>query len=421
MQTAILVALILLAAFAKSAPTTDTWTEGMHQILRATSAAQIKSVPAEPDYCKTMDVPELDELGYQYSDQFFWQPNATKLVPTRINGNTYGIIATQAPYVATAPTSGGLIITDDGVVLVEGYLNMFLACQVKRIVEKLAPGKPVKYLINTGKHGDHTFGNGVFFNPEIHYVQHEWTKHFLDTELLSDEIPFMEYFMGSTEIGIRTAAQLRSQTDGTGLTEPSLALNQSQYPYTLTLGSTAIVIHNWGFQQTFGDQIVWVPADKTLFTGNPISGPDPELNILLDGNIEASLATTERMLAWMKEQDPTWAAGSKYWIQPGHSSPFQDCVATIQYQVDYLSLLVAAVQDQIADGSDLQATCSAVTWWSLNVPEGPHAPYDVAHQDWMFAILSHFLNLEHLYSELTGLEYSKCACPNATSTKGRTC
>jgi glyoxylase-like metal-dependent hydrolase (beta-lactamase superfamily II) len=370
-----------------------------------------------------MDVPDVSNGGYHFGP-YFWQANATKMVASKTHGNTYAIMATQAPYVATAPTSGGMIVTDDGVVIVEGFLNMMLACQVKAIADEMGGGKPIRYLINTGKHGDHTFGNGVFYNPQIQYVQHEWTKAFLDEHLIEEEIPFMENFGFGSGMGLRTAAQLRSQTDGTGLTEPSLALTQDQYPYTLTLGGVDIVVMNFGFQQTPGDQIVWVPKDKTLFTGNPISGPDPELNILLDGEVEASLASQKRMVAWMKEQDAEWAVGSDFWWVPGHSQPYQNAVAIVQYQVDYLELMIASVKDQIANGADFASACRDTTYWGLGVPEGPNGPYHNAqNQDYAFSTMSHWVNLEHLYSELTGAAYTKCPCDYATlmASKGETC
>ena len=58
----------------------------------------------------------------------------------------------------------GIIITQDGVVLIDTDQNPNESLVVMDLVQKLTP-QPVRYIINTEPHGDHTSGNFVFSPP----------------------------------------------------------------------------------------------------------------------------------------------------------------------------------------------------------------------------------------------------------------
>jgi glyoxylase-like metal-dependent hydrolase (beta-lactamase superfamily II) len=71
--------------------------------------------------------------------------------------------------------SGGNItvaIGSDGVIMVDGEYAA-LHDKIKAAIDKLSGGKPVKYLVNTHFHGDHTGGNGPFAKDGTIIVSHE--------------------------------------------------------------------------------------------------------------------------------------------------------------------------------------------------------------------------------------------------------
>ena len=58
-------------------------------------------------------------------------------------------------------TSGGFVVGDKGVLVVESMVNKRLADQVMEFIKQVTD-KPIRYVVNTSYHGDHAYGNYVF-------------------------------------------------------------------------------------------------------------------------------------------------------------------------------------------------------------------------------------------------------------------
>src|SRR3954469_18825222 len=70
---------------------------------------------------------------------------------------------------------GGNIVAavgDDGVIQVDGEFAP-LHDKIKAAVDKVSGGKPIKYLVNTHFHGDHTGGNAPFAKDGTTLVAHK--------------------------------------------------------------------------------------------------------------------------------------------------------------------------------------------------------------------------------------------------------
>ncbi len=113
----------------------------------------------------------------------------------------------------------------------------------------------------------------------------------------------------------------------------------------LDLGSKRVQIMHLGFAQTVGDLFVWLPADKVLFTGNPIISDRPSLPWLLDGRLDAALATLKKLRAML----PSDAV-----VVPGHGEPTG--VIAVDYPIAYLEELKRRVDDAVAQGLTEQQT-----------------------------------------------------------------
>src|SRR5215813_13648525 len=62
-------------------------------------------------------------------------------------------------------------VGDDGVIMVDGQYAP-LHDKIKAAIADATP-RPVKYLVNTHHHGDHTGGNGLFAKDGVTIVAHE--------------------------------------------------------------------------------------------------------------------------------------------------------------------------------------------------------------------------------------------------------
>ena len=69
-------------------------------------------------------------------------------------------------------------IGQDGVIQVDGEFAP-MHDKIKAAIDKISGGKPIKYLINTHFHGDHTFGNDAFKAEGATFVAHKETQRIM--------------------------------------------------------------------------------------------------------------------------------------------------------------------------------------------------------------------------------------------------
>ena len=62
----------------------------------------------------------------------------------------------------------------------------------------------------------------------------------------------------------------------------------------IDLGGKQVEIVHFGFVQTPGDIVVWLPQDKTLWVGNMIQAPPPALPWLLEGRHKDTITTFKK-------------------------------------------------------------------------------------------------------------------------------
>ncbi|PRQ06120.1 MBL fold metallo-hydrolase [Enhygromyxa salina] len=269
---------------------------------------------------------------------YAWTPNAITLESHELSPGVFVIhdanANTYAPAGIPLATSGGFVIGDDGVLLVETMVNRQLFCQVIDLVREQTD-KPVLYAINTSFHGDHSFGN-AYLPDEVQVVQHERTADHIAAHF-DEDIAFMENGFGADQ-GIAeatpVAADVRVTDDG----------------WSVDLGGVVVEAQYHGFGQTHGDLFVHVPSAKVLWTGNPLIAEAPALPWLLEGQAQAVSAT----LAAVKASVPADTT-----IIPGHSHPLG--LADFDFSIDYLDTLVDEVQTAVDAGLTVEETVAAVS------------------------------------------------------------
>lgn len=268
---------------------------------------------------------------------YAWTPNAIRLESQELAPGVFAIVDTNAdaygPQGIPLATSGGFVIGEDGVLMVESMINRQLFCQAIDLV-RAETDLPIRYVVNTSSHGDHNFGN-TFLPDDVQVVQHAQTASYID-EHFAEDIAFMEANFGADqgidEIEPR-AADILVGDDG----------------WTVDLGGVTVEARHYGFAQTPGDLFVWAPAAKVMWTGNAFVAEAPALPWLLAGHAVASEAT----LAAVQASVPVDAI-----VVPGHGRPRPP--AAMAFHIDYLRALIAGVQAAIDDGLDVAATVEAV-------------------------------------------------------------
>jgi cyclase len=268
-----------------------------------------------------------------------WTPSNVVLVSKEVAPSVFAIYPDDAESKAATgtpvATAGGFVVGEHGVVVIESMINRRLADQVQALVRAATP-KPISYVVNTSYHGDHSYGN-QFFPKTALFVQHVETQRYVQAHFAED-VAFMKTYFGTNQ-GLD---ELTAQTANILLHDGSAV--------DLDVGAKQVSVMHLGFAQTKGDLFVWVPDGKVIFMGNPLISGGVSIPWLLDGQLDAALATLRRVLAFV----PPDAV-----VIPGHGAPTD--VHAIERAITYLEKLRKEVGDAVAQGLSEEQTVQRVT------------------------------------------------------------
>ena len=241
------------------------------------------------------------------------QPDFSKveMKVTPLGNNTY-MLEGQGGNVVAA-------VGDDGVIQVDGEFAP-LHDKIKAAVDKVSGGKPIKYLVNTHFHGDHTGGNAPFAKDGTTIVAHKNLALRLEH--------------GSTNgmSGAKTAAAEKMAVPAKTYTTEGLQL--------MVNGQSAMVNHP-ASAHTDTDSYVYFPRANVIATGDTVSLGERYVTIdyANGGSINGIISTVETYLKLGNDQ-------TKYVPGNGNLATHAD----IQRYHDMLVRVRDAVQNEIKGG-----------------------------------------------------------------------
>ena len=163
----------------------------------------------------------------------------------------------------------------DGVIMVDAQFAP-MHDKLKAAIAKIT-NQPVKYLINTHYHGDHTGGNAAFGKEGVTIVAHENLRN-------------------------RLANPPVGANGQTPAAAPPEALPKQVYTDKTTVsvgGRTAQVVHIASHTDT--DSVVYFPDANVLAVGDT-GGPNRYPNIALGGSIDGMIAGTQTYINMANDQ-----------------------------------------------------------------------------------------------------------------------
>ena len=168
-----------------------------------------------------------------------------------------------------------VLVTSEGVVLVDDRFEQDYS-EVLAVVRKITP-QPVKYVVNTHHHGDHTGGNAqMTVNAQI-LIQANARKHMIDGKMPG---------------------------------APSLTFTQEA---SLFLGGKEVRAIYTGRGHTDGDVAVYIPHDRAVHLGDLMAGTNGVTNPVMDYANGASLKAWPATLDGAIQLDPEI-------VIPGHGA-----------------------------------------------------------------------------------------------------
>lgn len=276
--------------------------------------------------------------GTALAQEPVWDGNKVVLEAQKLAEGVYAVIPSDAgdlaPEGRPVATTGGFVIGDNGVLVVESMLNERLTRQLFDLIAA-ETDKPVRYLVNTSFHGDHSYGN-MYVPENVNIIQHEATANYIANHLDGDKQFMIQNFgegRGIEEIEATQADILISK--GGRL--------------TIDLGGRKVEIQDFGFAQTGGDLFVSVPEANVLWTGNAVVAQAPALPWLLDGHL---LETKATLTAVYDHFDANTV------VVPGHGLVTN--MGAVKWNIDYLAAVETGVRAAIGKGLSLEETVAEV-------------------------------------------------------------
>lgn len=280
--------------------------------------------------------------------------NAPDFALKQLAGNAYAAIN---PDGGKAGSNAGFVIGKDSVLVVDAFIAPESAQQLLAEIRKLT-NLPVKYVVNTHYHLDHTGGNSVFAEAGATIIaQHnvrEWER-----------VENLKFF------GPDPKPEQKARVEG--LTLPNVVYERAMEVY---LGSGPIEIHSL-LGHTGGDSVVFDPGANVVFTG------DLFWNHHLPNLIDASTDKWTETLATMLEYHPNAT------FVPGHGDV--GTASDVRDFREYLVTLRKVVADAQAQGKSGSVLTEAVS-----------AQLKPKYGSWGF--YEHFVsrNIEQTAAELSG-------------------
>jgi cyclase len=272
-----------------------------------------------------------------------------------------------------------VIVNDEDVMLVDAGVTPAVARALVQDV-KLLSDKPVRWVVNTHFHYDHTDGNSVF-GPEVQIIGHEYVRQaILNLDVLHRE-PFktaQANLPGQIEsLKKQVSAEKDAQQHAT--LQQQLAATESEQkqfaeikpiPPTMTYSSNLTLFRGrreirllfLGRGHTPGDTVVFLPKERIVCTGDLM---ESRLAYMGDGIFDEWVTTLDAL----KKLDFDT-------VLPGHGVPFHEKALITAYQ-NYLQDLMAQVAKLRAQGvtADQAAEKVDLTSHKANFPQitGPGA------------------------------------------------
>lgn len=261
-----------------------------------------------------------------------------------------------------------MIVGDDDVLLVDSHVTPNAANALLRSVRAVTD-KPVRYLVNSHYHFDHAHGNQVF-PDQVEIIGHSYTRQKLNGELgnvltestmvsFTEGVPALvaslrEQLEAATTREQRTqlAAQLKYQEDHMNSlgeivpTPPNITLETKMTLYQdVGNGSREIQILHLGKAHTAGDVVVFLPAERLVFTGDMML---PFLSYMGDSHPVEWVETLEALKGVAFDV-----------LLPGHGAPFQDKEIISHFQA-YLTDIWQKTEAMKARGLSAEETAAQI-------------------------------------------------------------
>jgi cyclase len=251
-------------------------------------------------------------------------PVGLELEPHELAGGVYALLANLLP-----KDNNGVVAGRDAALVVDAGITAEVSERIQALATDLTH-LPLRYLVNTTYHGDHTFGNAAF-PADVTVVSSRVNKQ------------------NMTDLGYEKFTRSKNMYGDEGLLDAVTDWRTPDVVFDsraeIDLGGRVVELWAFGPGNGPGDTVVYVPDARVAWTGNYLchAGTAP---MLLQGGPEPYLASLRRMAEVLPDLRT---------VVPGHG-PVGDGHEAIRWLVDYLERLRDDVIALYAAGHTVEET-----------------------------------------------------------------
>lgn len=248
-----------------------------------------------------------------------------ELVIQKISDQIYALVGEttqRSPTNFGNNSTHGVIITNEGVVLVDSGASYLGAQEIHRAVQALTD-QPIKIVINSGGQDHRWLGNDYFLKLGARIIASDKTRQ--------DQQARVDYHLD------RLGGLIKQSLDGT---VPVFAKQTFDESLKLNLGGVNLELYHFGPAHTVGDIVLWLPSEQVMFTGDVVFN-DRMLGVGPARNIRS----------WIEVFDKMATFKPKY-IVPGHGKVSDLPTATKNTQA-YLKFLEAEIAKVLDNDGDM--------------------------------------------------------------------
>ncbi|MGW4474253.1 MBL fold metallo-hydrolase [Nonomuraea sp. NPDC004354] len=268
-------------------------------------------------------------------------PVGLRLHPAELARGVYALMANQPP-----KDNNGLIVGEKAALVVDAGVTPGIGRHIQEVAAGLTD-VPIRYLVNTTYHGDHTFGNAAF-GDEVTIYSSRANKAAM-TDLAAAKRARAESMYGDAAALDEVITWRR----------PDVVVDRF---CEIDLGGRVVHLWHFGPGNGSGDTIVHVPDAKIAWTGN-FAGPAGGIVPMCLVGDPAAYVTSLRTMRATLEVDT---------LVPGHGflGPAEPGIGVL---IGYLEQLNAAVTRHHQAGRPIETLYDAPLWGIDFLPGLPEA------------------------------------------------
>ena len=226
--------------------------------------------------------------------------------------------------------NAGFVVTPAGVVVIDSLGSPKLGRRLIATIRKITR-QPIKYLILTHNHPDHSYGAIAFRSlPGIKIIGHEGTLKYLDSDSLQGSVAFRRGFIAADMKGFKGVV-------------PDILIGGKRFEhYSFALGGKTFAIYNTGQHHSYGDLVVHQVEDRNLWISDLAF--NNRSTYMGDGHSAEILESMD----WLRQNFPDTRL-----MIPGHGSAQTPPFAMVEKTYNYVKRLRDEMRSAIEAGQDL--------------------------------------------------------------------